>query len=64
VISLGRRMVKKECWFWAVPSVGFIVLIEFDFEVDLHKNNNNSIYNLYVFDQSTIRSIASFGNSS
>jgi hypothetical protein len=57
-------MVEKECWFWAVPSVGFIVFIEFDFEVDLHKNNNNSIYNLYVLDHNTIRSIASFENSS
>jgi hypothetical protein len=47
---LGWWMVKKESRLWAVPSISFIVFIEFDFEVDLHENNNNSIYNLYVLD--------------
>lgn len=36
-------MVEEEGRLGTVPCVGFIVFIKFDFQVDLHENNNNSI---------------------
>jgi hypothetical protein len=41
--AFGGRVVEEECRLWAVPGIGFIVFIKFDFEVYLHENNNNSI---------------------
>jgi hypothetical protein len=43
MMAFGGRVVEEEGGLGTVPRVGFIVFIKFDFEVDLHENNNNSI---------------------
>jgi hypothetical protein len=29
--AFGRWVIKEEGWLWAIPGVGFIVFIKFDF---------------------------------
>ncbi len=43
MVAFGRRVVEEEGRLGTIPCVSFIVFIKFDFEVDLHENNNNSI---------------------
>jgi hypothetical protein len=43
MVTFGGRVVEEEGRLGTVPCVGFIVFIKFDFQVDLHENNNNSI---------------------
>ena len=43
MVAFSGRVIEEESGFGSVPGVGFIVFIKFDFEVDLHENNNNSI---------------------
>lgn len=52
MVAFGGRVVEEEGGLGAVPSIGFIVFIKFDFQVDLHENNNNSIlrWRLLVWD--------------
>lgn len=39
--GVGGRAIEKVGHFWAIPGVGFVVmLVKFDFEVDLHIYNN------------------------
>jgi hypothetical protein len=43
MVAFGGRVIEEESGLGTVPCIGFIVFIKFDFEVDLHENNNNSI---------------------
>lgn len=36
-MALGGRVVEVEGGLGTVPSIGLVVLVEFDFEVDLHE---------------------------